>query len=171
MLTKPTLLAQKLLNKNYADCSFAVRNRLLRLSELMDNINWWTNNVPQSRFSNLPWLLVDEGFVQRLAALEVNKLNSISQFKSVSVVFDIKVAEEVAFDRVIERANSSGRLAQRHKMMSLLEIQNDLNRFRYKLDKLVSNNAWISSKYIEIDASDPLSENVKKISKELNTWI
>ena len=56
-------------------------------------------------------------------------------------------------------------------MMSLLEIQNDLNRFRYKLDKLVSNNAWISSKYIEIDASDPLSENVKKISKELNTWI
>jgi hypothetical protein len=162
-------LAGQLLQKNYLDCSLDTKNRLLRLVELIDTLTWWERVMTQNVESDIikPWLVVDEGLVQRMAALGVDGLQFKQQFKHVSRVFDVQAADDTVIQRISERFRKTARIAKRHEMMSIDEILEDQKRFRRQLDHLFNLHSELHQRRTTIFSIEKVSTNVDLILRSI----
>ena len=140
------------------------QGRLLRLVELMEAIDWWCESVSDNpKFNgNPPWLIIEEGLVQKLASLGIESANA-PQLKSVELIFDVQIQNEESLRRVNSRFYKSGRLTARHSGLNPDEINKDQAEFRKSINQLFVLNPDLAKKSHKINAVDVISTNVEKV--------
>ena len=101
------------------------QGRLLRLVELMEAIDWWCQSVSDNpKFNgNPPWLIIEEGLVQKLASLGIESANAAPQLESVELIFDVQIQNEESLRRVNSRFYTSGRLTARHRGLNPMKSE------------------------------------------------
>ena len=116
------------------------QGRLLRLVELMEAIDWWCQSVSDNpKFNgNPPWLIIEEGLVQKLASLGIESANAAPQLESVELIFDVQIQNEESLRRVNSRFYTSGRLTARHRGLNPDEIRRDQLEFTKSKNKLLT---------------------------------
>jgi hypothetical protein len=172
-IKRANAIASKLLQKNYLDCPDDVRNRLLRLVELVDTIDWWVRFMVKNDYPsvNKPWLVIDEGLIQKLASLKIETRSLPPQLQAVTLIVDVHVSDEMAMQRIQERFEKTNRLARRHRAMSLYEIFCDQREQRMWLNRVLFLDDEIRQKRIKISSAECASVNTNKILSALQTCV